>query len=74
MGALVIKNFPEQLHAKLKARAAEQHRSMTREAIALIEAALDESPRQVRETPPPYKGRFLLTQTFIDDAKKSGRS
>ena len=74
MGTLVIKNFPEHLHAKLKARAVSQHRSMTREAIALIEASLEGDENQVREPPPPYKGKFHLTQTFIDEAKRSGRS
>ena len=74
MGTLVIKNFPEHLHAKLKARAISQHRSMTREAIALIEASLEGGENQVKEPRPPYKGKFHLTQTFIDEAKRSGRS
>mgnify|MGYP003967049711 FL=1 len=74
MSTLVIKNFPEQLHAKLKVRAAEQHRSMGQEAIVLIDAALGEPPQEVRAAPRSHKGRFLITQTFIDDAKRAGRS
>ena len=73
MAALVIKNLPPELHRKLKEQAIRHHRSMTREAIALLEEALDQSD-QARETPPPYRGSFPLTQEFIDDAKQSGRS
>jgi plasmid stability protein len=40
MSALVIKNLPEDLHNRLKARAARNHRSLTKEAIALLEAGV----------------------------------
>lgn len=73
MAALVIRNLPEELHAKLKARAVRHHRSMNREAIALLEEALSENGG-VREVPPPYQGNFPLSGDFIDDAKKKGRS
>lgn len=72
MPALVIKDFPPELHRKLKEQAAHHHRSMTREAVALIEEALVVAGR-LREVPPPYRGRFPLTQDFIDDAKNQGR-
>jgi plasmid stability protein len=38
MAALVIKNLPESLHRRLKARARRNHRSLTKEAIAILEA------------------------------------
>jgi len=41
MSSLVIKNLPEHLHSQLKARAKRNHRSLTKEAIAVLEAAID---------------------------------
>ena len=40
MPALVIKSFPEALHAKLRQIAAAHRRSVTQETIHLIEAAI----------------------------------
>ena len=40
MATLVIKSFPEELHSQLKAKAAENRRSVTQETIRLIERAL----------------------------------
>lgn len=40
MSALVIKSFPENLHARLKEIAATHRRSVTQETIHLIEKAL----------------------------------
>lgn len=72
MSSLVIKDLPPELHSKLKEQARHHHRSMTKEAIALLEQALTQAPA-VREVPPPYKGRFPLSDQFIDKAKGEGR-
>lgn len=40
MPGLLIKDFPPELHQKLKAEAARYHRSMTRQALVLLEQAL----------------------------------
>ncbi len=40
MSTLVVKNLPAQLHERLKAQAQQHHRSITKEAIALIEQGL----------------------------------
>jgi plasmid stability protein len=40
MSTLVVKNLPDQLHERLKAQAHQHHRSITKEAIALIEQGL----------------------------------
>jgi plasmid stability protein len=56
MSALVIKNLPEGLHSRLKARAKRNHRSLTREAIAVLEAGVNEtaaSPSSSGEYPDP---------------------
>jgi plasmid stability protein len=43
MPALVIKDCPTELHAKLKQEAAKNRRSMTQQAIVLLEQALSTS-------------------------------
>lgn len=43
MATLVIKNLPDALHRKLKERAKRNHRSLTKEAVALIEAVVDDN-------------------------------
>lgn len=40
MSTLVIKNLPEDLHARLKEQAERNRRSVTMEAVALIERGL----------------------------------
>ena len=40
MPGLLIKDFPPDLHRRLKQEAARYHRSMTRQALALLEQAL----------------------------------
>ncbi len=40
MATLVIKSFPEELHARLKSTAAEHRRSVTQETIYLLEKVL----------------------------------
>jgi|OM-RGC.v1.031979430 Plasmid stability protein len=40
VATLVIKNVPDDLHARLKAQARRNHRSVTKEVVKLIEEAL----------------------------------
>jgi plasmid stability protein len=40
MPVLLIKDFPPELHRRLRDEAARNHRSMTRQALALLEQAL----------------------------------
>ena len=72
MPGLVIKDLPAKLHRKLKQQAARHHRSMTKEVLVVLERALsEETPPQ--EVPPPFKGRFALTDKFIAQARREGR-
>ncbi len=73
MPGLVIKDFPPTLHRKLKERAQRHHRSMTREALALLEHGLDEAA-QPGALPPPFRGRKPLTDAWLDKAKRAGRA
>lgn len=72
MAGLVIKQLPENLHRRLKEQAARNHRSMTKEVIALLERGL-ELEEEIKELPAPYQGRFRLTDDFVDRAKREGR-
>ena len=73
MAALLIKNVPTNLHNKLKEIAVRHHRSMTQEALVLLEEAVDRSS-VVGEFGAPLKGRFKLNQNFINRAKQRGRA
>lgn len=53
MAALLIKNLPDELHERLRRRAAANHRSMNREVIAILEREM--VPWTVEELPPPVK-------------------
>lgn len=73
MPGLLIKEFPEALHYKLKARAARNKRSMTKEALLLLEIALNEDEEPFI-LPEPIQGTVLLTNEMIDKAKREGRA
>lgn len=72
MAGLAIKKLPSALHQRLKQRAARNHRSMTQEVLAVLEQALGAEPTAPK-APPPFKGRFPLTDRFLDKAKRAGR-
>ena len=74
MTGLLIKEFPEDLHKKLKIRAAKNHRSMMKEALHLLEVALEKDPMPQKKLPTPIQGNFLLTDAWIEQAKNEGRS
>jgi hypothetical protein len=72
MAGLAIKKLPPALHERLKQRAARNHRSMTKEVLAVLEQALG-AEQDAPKAPPPFKGRFPLTDRFLDKAKRAGR-
>ena len=45
MSILHVRNVPEQLYARLKRRAREQHRSLGAEVITLLESAVEQAER-----------------------------
>ena len=56
MPSLLIKDLPPELHRKLKEEAARHHRSMTRQALALLEEALSGPARNAADLlPKPLK-------------------
>lgn len=42
MSTIVVKNFPDDMHERLKERAERNHRSMTKEVVHLIAAGLEQ--------------------------------
>ena len=73
MVGLVIKKLPDHLHRRLKDQAQRNHRSMTKEVVALLEEALESTG--IRELPPPYPiaDSVEVTDQFINEAKREGR-
>ncbi len=71
MPALLIKDIPPEVHEWLKREAERNRRSMTQQAIVVLE----ERMRRFRAVrfPPPAKTRTILTAEFIDRAKREGR-
>ena len=73
MSTLVIKNLPEMLHRRLKEQAEHNRRSVTQEAILLIEIGIT-VPRLAPALPPPVKlkGGPLTTdelETWITEGR-----
>ena len=77
MAALLIKDLPKDLRDRLKRRAVQNHRSMTKEALAILEESLRGGAKrptlaqikrwQVRPKKP-------MTAEFMQRAKIWGRS
>jgi hypothetical protein len=74
MSALLIRDLPEELHRVLKQRAAQNRRSMAKEAMHLLELALTMSGNTPPDLPPPFVGNFPLTDDWLDQAKQAGRA
>jgi hypothetical protein len=71
MPALLIKDIPREVHEWLKREAERNRRSMTQQAIVVLEERMRHF-RPVR-FPPPVQTRTILTAEFIDRAKREGR-
>ncbi len=71
MPGLLIKDIPPEVHAWLKREAERNRRSMTQQAIVVLE----ERMRHFHPVkfPPPASTRTVLTAEFIDRAKREGR-
>jgi len=73
MPGLVIKDFPESLHHRLKDKARKHHRSLTREALTILEEGLMR-PDRVRELPRPVAGKSPINDVWLDRARDQGRA
>lgn len=74
MPGLLIKDFPPELHRKLKEEAARYHRSMTRQALTLLEQALSSPARNAAEQlPAPIKPAKTLAADDVIAIIRQGR-
>lgn len=74
MSALLIKDFPPELHSKLKDEAARNHRSMTRQALALLEQALSSPTKNAADLlPKPLKLSKPVTANNVVATIREGR-
>ncbi len=71
MASLLIKNIPEDLRKKLKEEAELHHRSMNKEAVALLEQVL--SRPRIGPLPPPFKAKVRFSSDWVTKATKWGR-
>ncbi len=76
MSTLVVKNLPDPLHDQLRERALHNRRSVTQEAIHILEQGLQESTRREPvKLPPPYKLKGgPVTTEWILGAIREGRA
>ncbi len=73
MASIIIRDLPDELHERLKAQAKRNHRSLNKEAIALIERQLTE-PRAAPELPRPLRLKSgPVTVKQIEAAISKGR-
>jgi len=73
MMSLLIRQMPDHLHATLKMRARANRRSMSGEALALIEQILEDraGPKSLEEIDRVrVRGKRPLTQEILDEARR----
>lgn len=79
MATLTIKGLPDGLYERLRRRAADQRRSINREAILCLEQALQEprpDPAEILARADALRVRLKvppLTDDFIREARDEGR-
>ncbi len=71
MSSLLIKNIPENLRKKLKEQAEINHRSMNKQAVSILEQALERNG--IGRFPVPVKAKIFITDKWLNKAKKEGR-
>ena len=76
MAGLMIRDLPCDLHERLKERARAHRRSLSKEAIVILEEALGDraGPPLLEEVDDlRIRGARPLTQELLDDAREAGR-
>ena len=70
MPGLSIKDVPAPVHRKLKRLASHHRRSMTQEALVLLEEALA-AAEPAGAWPAPYRGSIPLTPALLRKARRA---
>lgn len=74
MTDLLIRQVPDDLHAKLKRRARANRRSMNQEIIILLEQSTAEEIPAVPLIPRPLRGAFPIDDEWLERAREGGRA
>lgn len=79
MANITLKGLPDELHARLKAQAQRNRRSLNAEAIECLErglgtAAVDPEELRKRLRAVRERGGGYLTEKVIDQGKRDGRA
>ncbi|MFP4302782.1 MAG: FitA-like ribbon-helix-helix domain-containing protein [Spirochaetaceae bacterium] len=71
MPSLILRDLPEEVHKRLGDRAHRHHRSMTKEAVSILERELlNSGPVKL---PPVVSGARPIPTQLIDEAIEEGR-
>ena len=73
MSTIVIRGLPEALHQRLKAQAKRNHRSLNKEAVALLEQQLGSARPTAKLAPPLRLKAGPVTIGQIERAISRGR-
>ncbi len=71
MPTLVIKNLPDHLHVRLKLQAQRHHRSLTKEALTLLEQGIAQAPEALSPRRLPEPMRLKGGPLTIDDIESA---
>lgn len=74
MADLLIRQMPEELHRKLKARARANRRSMNQEILVLLEQSVAEERLRPATVVRPFKGTFPIDDEWLRQARNEGRA
>lgn len=74
MTDLLIRQLPDDLHARLKEIAMANRRSVNQQIIILLEHSLAEEPSTPRPLPQPLRGSFLIDDEWLQHAHEEGRA
>lgn len=74
MTNLLIRQIPDELHAKLKQSARANRRSMNQEIIILLEQSLAEDRSRPLPAPQPLHGSFPIDDEWLLRAREEGRA
>jgi len=73
MPSILLKNIPPELHKRLKVEAKKARRSMSQEALYLLESVFsDPKPLSIRELPAPYKLSKPVSEDQLNRWKRDG--
>lgn len=73
MPALLLKDLPADLHSRLKEEARKHRRSMTQEALVILEQGLAGAPNRLWSEVKPVACRISIDDAWIRRAREWGR-